>query len=408
MTQHYGVQKQKLKQLSKKEYQALRMLFHLSKNMFNVGLYNVRQHFFKTGEYRAYKDNYHDCKTNENYKLMGSAAAQQTLKQVEECFLSFFKLLKTKGQKPRIPSYLEKEGFFGLSYPQFKIQPNGRVELPMSPAFKREYGKVSFSFPTNLKKEQVCEIRLLPKYNARYIEVEYVYRIDIETPELNPDHALAIDLGLNNLATCVTTLGTSFILDGKHLKSINRRYNKENARLQSQKDKQGLTHFTFKQVQLVTKRNNRIRDILNKSARYLINHCLDNGIGKLVVGYNKGWKNKTDLSSLFNQKFAQIPHGQLIAKLEQLAKRSGILFQRQEEAYTSKVSFLDNEAIQKHDIYLGKRIHRGLFQTADGRLLNADVNAAANILRKSNHETYLSEVAKGILTFPLRIRCLPV
>lgn len=116
---HYGVQKEVLKLKLKQEYLALRKLCHLSKNMYNVGLYSVRQHFFKTKKYLNYKKNYHQCKINENYKLMGSAAAQQTLKKVEENFKSFFGLLKVKDKKAKIPRYLKKDAYFELSYPQF-------------------------------------------------------------------------------------------------------------------------------------------------------------------------------------------------------------------------------------------------------------------------------------------------
>ncbi|MBD0378734.1 RNA-guided endonuclease InsQ/TnpB family protein [Paenibacillus sedimenti] len=400
----FGVQKEKLRELTQKEFTALRTLFRLSKNMFNVGLYTVRQHFFETEQYLPYKENYHHCKWNENYKLMGSAAAQQTLKKVDEAFKSFFGLLKTPGQAPRIPKYLDKESFFELSFPQFRMQKDGTFDLPMSPAFKREFGKVTIPFPKNLRPESVCEIRLIPKYDARYIEIEYVYEIEAQKYELNPDHALAIDLGIDNLAACITTLGTSFIIDGKRLKSYNQWYNKENARLQSIKDKQGIKELTYNQVQLVVKRNNRSRDYLNKAARYIVDYCLSNQIGKIVVGHNEGWKHECDMGRLNNQTFVQIPHSQLIKTIKNLCTRYGIEFVKQEEAYTSKASFIDHDLIQNMQTYSGKRIKRGLYQTLQGLFVNADVNAAANILRKSNHKAYQGEVARGILTFPSRIQ----
>ena len=53
-----------------------------------------------------------------------------------------------------------------------------------------------------------------------------------------------------------------------------------------------------------------------------------------------------------------------------------------EEGYTSKCSFIDNESIEKHDEYVGKRIKRGLFQSSKS-LLNADINGSLNIMRKA-------------------------
>jgi len=89
----YGCQKQQLNHLSKREYLILRTLCRLAKNMYNVGLYNIRQHFFETGNYLNYKDSYHQSKTNENYQLLNSNMSQQILKEVDGAFKSFFNLL---------------------------------------------------------------------------------------------------------------------------------------------------------------------------------------------------------------------------------------------------------------------------------------------------------------------------
>lgn len=408
----YGVQKEHLKKLTKKEFIALREMCHLSKNMYNVGLYNVRQHFFETKEYLPYKENYHRSKSNENYKLMGSAGAQQTLKKVEENFKSFFGLLRNKGQKPRIPSYLDKSSFFELTYPQFKMQKDGTFNVPMSPAFKKKFGKVNITFPKNLCPEDIVEIRIIPKYNATYFEIEYVYEI-IESIVYNlvQAHALSIDIGINNFASCIDTLGTSFLIDGKRIKSVNQWYNKENKRLQSIKNKQNIQHLTKKQTKLLIKRNNILRDFLNKTTRYVINHCLDNGIGKIVFGHNKEWKKDVKLRKKDKQTFVQIPHSQWMKKLESMCKRYGIEFIKQEESYTSKASFLDNDELPVYEPgtklekkFSGRRIQRGLFRTAQNLLINADLNGAANILRKSNHNFHMEKVTRGLLASPMRIR----
>ncbi|WP_236692933.1 RNA-guided endonuclease InsQ/TnpB family protein [Aneurinibacillus tyrosinisolvens] len=279
--------------------------------------------------------------------------------------------------------------------------------LPMSPAFKRQYGKVKIQFPTNLDPDCICEVRLLPKYEAQFIEIEYVYKLNVQQPALDKMQALAIDLGVDNLAACVATNGASFLLDGKPLKSYNHWYNKENARLQSIKDKQGIKVLTNRQVRLVTKRNHFVRDYLNKAARYLINYCLNNRIGKIVMGHNPGWKNKVKMSKANNQKFVQIPHAQFMAKIENLCDRYGIEMIRQEESYTSKASFLDNDPVPIYEegkkySFSGRRIKRGLYKSGTGQVINADVNGAANILRKSNHR-FLGRVAMGCLTNPQRI-----
>ncbi|MCK1999912.1 transposase [[Brevibacterium] frigoritolerans] len=408
---HYGVQKEILKLETKREYLALRKLCHLSKNMYNVGLFSVRQHFFETKEYLQYSKNYHACKSNENYKWMGTAAAQQTLKKVEESFKSFFSLLKVEGQKARIPQYLEKESFFELSYPQFKLQKDGTFSVPTSPRFKKENGLINIRFPHNLDAHCISEIRIIPKYNARYFEIEYVYEKQVENVELNPNEALSLDLGIDNFVAGVDTLGNSFLISGKRMKSVNQWYNKENKRLQSIKDRQRIKYLTNRQVCLLRKRNNILRDFLNKTTHYVMKHCKDNGIGKLVIGLNKGWKQKVHIGKKNNQKFVQIPHSQFINKVKSMGERYGVEVIIQEESYTSKASFLDNDVLPTYDeikekpVFSGRRAFRGLYKTSMSILLNADLNGAANILRKCNHTSDLSgKVASGLLAVPLRIK----
>ncbi|MEL7039364.1 MAG: RNA-guided endonuclease TnpB family protein, partial [Cyanobacteria bacterium J06592_8] len=90
----YLTQKNKIRNLSSTEFEALRQLCRLSKNMYNVGLYNIRQFYFAEKRYLRYESNYHQCKENENYKLLQTDIAQQTLKVVSRSFESFFKLIQ--------------------------------------------------------------------------------------------------------------------------------------------------------------------------------------------------------------------------------------------------------------------------------------------------------------------------
>jgi len=211
-----------------------------------------------------------------------------------------------------------------------------------------------------------------------------------ETPiETKAESAISIDLGLDNLATCIDTNGASFILDGKPLKSFNQWFNKENARLQSIKDLQKIKGTTERQARLAINRNAKVRDYLNKAARYVINHCIEHRIDKLVVGFNIEMKQSINIGSRNNQNFVQIPHSSFRFKLKALCERYGIKYVEQEESYTSKASFLDNDTIpvfnadnpKKHE-FSGKRIKRGLYRTQHGVLVNADCNGAANILVK--------------------------
>ena len=220
-------------------------------------------------------------------------------------------------------------------------------------------------------------------------------------------------MGINNLATCVTSIGKSFIVDGKKLKSINQWFNKYNAKLQSIKDKQEYGKaLTTRQKTIWNKRNNRVNDYLSKAARIIINYCLENDIGILVCGYNNDFQRDSDIGKKNNQNFVNIPFSKFLWKLEYLCKFYGIKFVIQEESYTSKASFFDMDEIPeykkeaKDDNYSfsGKRIKRGMYKTSKGKIINADVNGALNILRKSKVVDLKVLYHRGEVDTPVRIR----
>jgi IS605 OrfB family transposase len=411
--------------LTNTESDILRAACRLSKNLFNVGLYTVRQYFFQERKYLRYESSYHLCKTNENYQLLATDIGQQTLKIVDRAMNGFFKLLELKntGQynvKVRLPGYLDRDGFFPLIVP---VRARDWVKLsdkdwmysvPMARAFKRHFGVVSFQIPERVRDKQVKEIRILPKYGARFFDVAYVYEQEDEINQIGSEF-MGIDLGVGNLATCVTTTGKAFIVGGKSLKAKNQWYNKRNARLESIKDIQGFEKLTLQQANLLDKRSHQIKDYLNKAVRRIVDLCLSEGIGKVVVGYNPGIKQDANMGTRNNQNFVQIPYHILRFKLSSLCERVGIHYTEQEESYTSKASALDGDDVPFYNAdnpqtytFSGKRVKRGLYRTKTGRLINSDANGALNILRKhlnlSKADDYLLiGRCSGCVAQPLRL-----
>ena len=410
-----------IRNLSKTEYQILREMCQYSNNLYNVALYNIRQHFFSTHQFLTYESNYHECKTNENYKLLQAGVAQQTMKVVDRSFKSFFNLIKKARNNEyrfndiQMPHYQIKGTMFPLicSGNALSIK-DGFFRLPVSNDFKKlhpDMSVIKIPFPNRLSDKVIKEVRILPVHNQ--FKIQFVYQDDIDVLNLDVNNTLSIDLGIDNLATCVNSCdGTSFILDGRYLKSINYRYNKELARLKSISMKQDL--FNTKQISHITdKRNRRISDIMHKSARYILNYCIQHDIGTIVVGYNKGFKQNSNLGKTNNQNFVQIPLFQLRLLLEQLCERYGLTYLETEESYTSKASFLDMDILPEwnpEQPYLGKfsgnRVHRGLYVSGCNQVINADVNGACNILRKSKQNFDFKELCRGLLTDPVRIRLL--
>ena len=393
----YLTVKQQIKHLSKEDYKSIKELCHIAKNLTNEAIYNVRQYYFTEDKFLKYEKNYTLLKSSPNYKELNSNIAQQILKEVDGSFKSFFGLIKLAKQGKysfkdcKLPRYLPKDGYTTLVIGFVRLNGN-KLILPFSNNFKKTHKVVEITIPPVLLDKKVKEIRILPKANARYFEIQYIYETECIQRNLNTQNALALDLGVNNLVTAVSSTGKSFIVDGRKLKSINQWFNKEKARLQSIKDKQ---HFgkkpTSRQKAIARDCNNKVNDYMNKAARMIIDYCINNDIGTLIAGYNVTFQRNSHIGKQNNQNFVNIPYGRLRDKLAYMCELNGITYVEQEESYTSKASFWDKDNIPvynndnpKEYEFSGNRVHRGLYETANGKIFNADINGALNIMRKSS------------------------
>ena len=398
--------------LTKAEYLQLRELCFFSNCLYNFALYNVRQKFFADKTFLRFESNYHECKDNDNYKLLQANMAQQTLRAVDFAFKSFFETVgKVKSVRP--PHYRKKGGLFPLIITGNSISIcDGFLTIPTSRTYSKVLNahKIKIRVPDRLSGKKIKEVKIIPLYKGRAFKIAYCYEIAEENLNLNRENSLAIDIGLDNLATCVTNFGTSFIMDGRKIKHNNRNWNKRRAHLQSILMKQG--RYSSKLIERITmKRNNRVNDTLRKTARYIINFCIANDIGTVICGYNTDFKRGMNLGAKTNQQFTQISFGALRNQLKNLCVRYGMAYVEQEESYTSKASFLDMDELPIYNAekpytgtFSGKRIKRGLYRSKSGRLINADVNGAANILRKSKQRLNIERLCVGLLDNPMRIR----
>ena len=348
-------------------------LCFLSKNLYNSALYEIRQYFFEHKKYINWiriNNKFVDEK-QENYYALPCKVSQQTLKMVDNNMKSFFKALKAKKSKPRLPKYLDKiNGRFIVIYTNQAISKkalkDGFIEL----------SKTNVKIKT--KVTDVKQVRIVPRNN--FIVFEVLYEVQPKSNDNINQTYCGVDFGLNNLMTCVFQDDKPYIINGKPLKSINWHYNKVKSKLQSLLTNNRKTSKRIKNITL--KRNNRINDYLHKASRMFVNHLVSKGINNVVIGYNKEWKQGINLGKKSNQNFVGIPYYKLLNMIIYKCELEGISVIVNEESYTSKCSFIDDEDICKHDTYCGKRIHRGMFNTSDGTLINADVNGALNILKK--------------------------
>jgi putative transposase len=400
----------------------LRYLCEQSGKHYNNGVYFARQTFFKTGKLLTGKfdlDFEPTVAKTAVAQSLPSTPAQQTLRSVIEAFKSFKRLrnLYFQGQlhfRPKAPDYLKGAKLFKVAYPNSGGQKpklmDGQLRFSLGLTVRRWFGLSEFflPMPSNLDISTVKELTILPKNGAFYLELSY--EIKPQTHQLDPNPALSIDLGTaDNLAACVDTLGNSLLIDARTMKAMNQLWNKKVA---TRKEGKPEAYWDRWLDRVTRKRNHQMRDGINKAAKLIIDHCLEHGIGTLVIGWNEGLKSHAKMGRLNNQKFVQMPLGKLKDRLKQLCELHGIRFEETEEAYTSKASYLDGDSLpkfgEKPDGWKasGQRVQRGLYQSSDGSIVNADLNGAANILVKvaSKLGVDLNRLGRRCLTTAARIR----
>ncbi|MEG3898057.1 MULTISPECIES: transposase [unclassified Microcoleus] len=358
-----------------------------SKNLYNYANYWMRQHFFKSGSMVGAGLNLKQLsaivKPTSDYKSLPAKVSNQVLKQVIHDWSAWQKSIRAYhresqqfSSRPKIPKYKHKTcGRNFLIYDNQSIGQRGK---------KKNNGRLHLSqadIIITTKARDVIEVRIVPK-TATYM-VDVVYEKAVTLAKLHPKLIASIDLGIDNPASTIANKPTfrPTIYDGKHLKSINRGFNKRRAFLQSQLE---TGKYTTRQIQQISlKRNKRVENYLHQTSNLIVKRCLvDEQIGQLVIGKNENWKQNVELGKQTNQTFCALPDAKLIDTIAYKSELVGIEVTVTEESYTSKSSFWDLEPVGKQESYQGKRVFRGLFRSVRGTLINADVNAALNMIRK--------------------------
>lgn len=386
-------------------------LCKVSNNLYNQALYLFRQTLKNEDKWLWYADMDKLMKTTYNlegeinYRLLKAQVSQQILKVLDKNVKAYCKSIKDfkahpekyKGM-PQLPSFRKRGGLFNLYYTnQAASIKEGKIYLSKDLSIEiPQWDK----YKVHIQNFQ--QVRILPSGNDK-LKVEIVYRFEPKEEGLDKSKYASIDLGIDNLATMVTEQG-SFLYSGKFLKSYNRNFNKTLAKLNSIKDKQGIEKSTKRIRRLYEKRDRYFEDVFHKYSRMITDYLIENRIGNLVVGYNTGWKQSVNIGKQNNQKFVQIPFARLVSYLEYKCEMVGINFVKNEESYTSKCDALAKEKIGKHDVYIGKRVKRGLFRSFTGKHINADVNGALNILRKvvGDSDCINRIIGNGRLLRPIR------
>lgn len=370
-----------------------------SKNIYNRSLYLIKKDYEEKQSYETLNNLYNVIKTEECYSQLPPKVAQNTIRTISTLYKAFFQSIKSDNVKHKV------------STPKFKHKTNGRFMVTFNnqtiskKVFKKanhiKLSSCDIEFFTKIDKFECIDcVRITPVNKYQYA-IEVVYTVE-DTPTLKSNKRYAaIDLGLNNLATLTSNTKElrPMVFNGKPLKSINHYYNRKYALIKSTLSTVNNKKSSHKLNKLNIKRTNKIADYLHKTSKEVIQTLVSHNITKLVIGYNKEWKQDCNLGKVTNQNFVSIPYSRFISQLTYKCEKVGIHVLLHEESYTSKCSFLDGESIEKHETYCGKRIKRGLFRSSNGRILNADVNGSYNILKKAFPNAFGNGI-QGVVVHP--------
>lgn len=342
---------------------------------------------------------------NPVYRRMNSQVNQNAIRKAVAAWQGYFESLKAYKKnpagftgKPKIPGYKQdKEYIAWFSKQAAKLkEEDGRYYIQFVNNPDR-FGIGKASLYDDLK---YVKTEVKPMYGKYYILITFDDKIaEVEAPE-NPKRILGLDPGVNNFLGVANNFGgVPFVINGRAIKSANQRFNKKRTKLISSVTKGSDSKSSVKyskQLNILSQRRESFqRDYFYKCAWYICRYAKAADVDVIVMGHNDGQKQKIDLTDNVNQNLVSIPYTKFITILKTVASKCGIAVVIREESYTSQASLLDMDDIptykkgeNKKYAFSGKRIHRGLYRSKNGTLLNADINGAANIIRKEYQNAF--------------------
>lgn len=414
-----------VRHLTREQRETVREMCRWSARLFDKVIVMATTHLTTfPDEPLTYAQSYRMLRDDEAYRMLEAGVAQQTMRAAHAAMATYVSLRAKveRNEYPRELLSLPRPKGEGALYPLtipvnvVSIRHGNLLRLPVSRPFRKAHpgmSNVLMTVAPHVAGADVrqARVRMLPVTGEVWLDV--TYRADDPDPADGMVHVMGMDLGVNNAIAAVTTAGTALLVDGRRLKSANHRYNGRMA--EARRDVVASTGrlAETKAIAYATQRRDcRIRDAYHKAAAAVTRHCVEHDVGVVVCGHTRRLEPRTPP---WARNFAELPLGRLVEALESACAKRGLTFVEQEDAYVSRASFMDGDPAPNGDVpddgnlsFSGRRTHRGLYRTSDGLLVNADLNAAANVLAKmarQNHQSLdLDALAEALLSEPEIVR----
>ena len=357
-----------------------------------------------------------------DFRSMPAKVSQGIVFKVEEALRSF----RTKtnnwfkegqvGGKPGLPKYKRPKRLGGqkaMSSFEIEFAPRWLKGNVLSP-FKKHGDCPPIAFPQiyipsfTHEVKNIASLRFVPE-DGEFYWLEIIYKTyEEKPPKPQGGRRLLIDLGVCNLATILDDGALkAFVIKGGRLLSALCEYDRKVAKIQRKLDTEILTplqrnNLMRLRTRITSRYNRRSYSFLHHASAAIVKYAKENGISEVTTGWNEGWKQEINIGKKNNRRFTMMPHGRFLDMLAGKLSKLGIDLHRTEESYTSKCDHLVLEPMSHQEVYLGKRIHRGLFRSSatwKGKriLINADVNGCLGIGRKRFGDTWMRTISSALL-----------
>ncbi len=358
--------------------------------LWNTAVWHAKEQWESTGKIPGNVALHHALKDTRWYRSLHAQSSQALLEELWQSYKSWFKLRK-KDAKAKPPGFRKKTSLSTVTFKKDSVRwcplsKTLRLGIPDA-VYGRKFIFLQVQMPPNARIgcRDVQVVRLIEHDGQWTVHIVYEVVIPVMVPA---GQTMAIDLGIKQMAAFACTDGQAGVYTGGELRALERYFEKEKSGCTSSKSK--------KRRRLDSKRARQRHHFIHTLTRSIVRDAKARGVSAIIVGDLRDMRTgkdgeARDWGASGNQDLHKWPYQLIISQIRYKSALEGINVVVVSEAYTSQTCCICGTRGKAN------RVHRGLYVCKScGATIHADVNGAANILKK-----YLPEI-----TVPWSSGCL--